>query len=314
MQNESLVSEYFNAWCEGDCDRLRYILDDDCVLLDAYFGDVVPAREIPRYLRQDFAASNVQYSISRVSECNSATARYVYNAKITDRDGNEISGYTGAEKLKFRRGRICRITDCYDAPPELLSIYYENQPCAVDEFNQPTALSWSIAEIIRCRSDLYHGLRAQRLYVFPGLSASTMACRIGHAADLIEAVVYFECGGHFRAFLDIFRVNRAAELIEQRQQLDSSPLTRVELERIATKVGFISYARFRSSFKGVIGELPARYNPKKRSRLKKIPKSVETAYSQVSAEKMHMGRMAENKPGADTPADGPVIGDASRSH
>lgn len=266
MRNESLVVEYFNAWCDGDSDRLGHFLSDDCVLFDTYFGDVVPAREIPRYLRDDFADSTVQYTISRYHECNSGTARYLYSATIRDRNGKEISGYSGAEKLIIRRGQIHRITDCYDAPPELLSIYYENHSSAADEFDQPSALSWSIAEIIQCRSDLLHALRTHRLYVFPGLSASAVAGKIGHAADLIEAVVYFECGGHFRAYLDIFRVNRAADLIEQRLQLDPSPLTRVELEHIAGKVGFISYTRFRSTFKGVIGALPARYNPKKRSR------------------------------------------------
>ncbi|MGI9262597.1 MAG: nuclear transport factor 2 family protein [Woeseiaceae bacterium] len=259
MQGEKVIAAFDRAWNERDPDGVLQLITPDCMHFDAYFADLVPAWNIAEYVKIDMASANVRYTITNIVECSDEIAEYNYAARILDENDRVISTYDGAERLVLRDGKICRMTDYYVAPPELLSTYYNPLRRSFAHPGDHTTPDFSIETILQCRRKLIRGMRTEFGYVDETLTLPKFARLIEFPEDLISLVLEVAFHREFEEFVTKCRIDCARDMIRQ-QVLAGFDITDLSVDRrIARKVGFKSHKQFVDAFAGMFGQTPREF-------------------------------------------------------
>lgn len=267
MKPEKLLVSYADAWDTHDLEAMQWHLTDDCCYFDAFFADLVPYDNIPQYFRYDFECSDLRHSVTDIIRCDSTTVMSRYKTEIVNEKGKNIVSFAGAEVLALRHGKICRITDYYTAPPQLLSIYYDNEKSVADSAQYSSTLESYYSKILQCRSDFLRTIRKDRRYVSRDLSLSTIAEEIGFDEEFVGSVIAQEFRCSFHEFVDNCRVESAKEMIKAQVLLDPMSSGQEQDGRIARKVGFASKSSFIEAFRRVYNLGPLQYRRIARSAL-----------------------------------------------
>lgn len=257
MNAEKLLYEYFDSWNSGDIQTMLWYLTDDCVYYDDFFGDAVPYDDMHIYHQWDFELANVCHSVTRVIQCDSTSVAARYKTEIINEEGSSVVSFAGAEVLALRGDKICRITDYYVPPPELLALY--DGISIADSGKDLSALESYYSQVMQCRSDFLRTIKHDERFVSQWPTLPTIAEEIGCDEEFLATVIAqeFRCG--FDEFVERCKIRRARDIIKVQVLLDPASTGQKEDGRIAWEVGFDSQASFIDAFRRTYKLGPLQY-------------------------------------------------------